>query len=182
MNYLSAAIANIQATPWWAIPAATIAGVLITVAATTTLEFRRSVRDRNARLFDLRRQAYATIADLIRRQMGALNMANSRNPGQDTDFRAPEEVRAIHREAAVQASLVGSPELVEAIDYQYQCTLEAWAAIRKARSELNAMEKYKYTEVEIQKLVDKAEREALRVTNILRKDTGVPGDVLKQWF
>jgi DNA transposition AAA+ family ATPase len=114
--------------------------------------------------------------------MGALNMANSRNPGQDTDFRAPEEVRAIHREAAVQASLVGSPELVEAIDYQYQCTLEAWAAIRKARSELNAMEKYKYTEVEIQKLVDKAEREALRVTNILRKDTGVPGDVLKQWF
>ena len=37
----------------------------------------------------------------------------------------PEEARKVHREAEVLASLIGSAELVDAIGYQYQCTLEA---------------------------------------------------------
>ncbi len=45
-----------------------------------------------------------------------------------------DETRKVHREAAILASLIGSAELVEAIDYQYQCTLEAWTAMRKKDS------------------------------------------------
>jgi hypothetical protein len=166
--------------PWWVVSAATLAGVLITVAATVTLEMLRARRDRDARLFDERRQAYAAIADLVRRQVVILNDGQAAFI-KGVQVKLSDETRAIHREAALLASLIGSPELVDAIDYQYQCTLEAWAAMRKSlRKEDSPEEGQGPWGAHI--LVSTARKEALRVINVLRRDTGVPGELKHQWF
>src|SRR5580698_2057039 len=124
MDYASPSLNISQSAPWWALPAATLAGVLITVAATVTLELLRARRDREARLFDARRETYTSIATLVRRQMALLKHGFSVT-NEPHEVVVPEEARKVHRGAEVLASLIGSAELVDAIGYQYQCTLEA---------------------------------------------------------
>lgn len=165
--------------PWWAVPTATLAGVMITVAATATLEHFRGLREREARLSDTRRQAYTEIASLVRRQMALLKEGyenfQARRP-----HSTPEEARETHRQAAVLASLIGSPELVDTVDLQYQTSLEAWLEMRRATVEMA-----QDLAPDIKRVADRvamAEEEALRAINILRRDTGIPGEVWHQWF
>jgi hypothetical protein len=98
MDYASPSLNISQSAPWWALPAATLAGVLITVAATVTLELLRARRDREARLFDARRETYTSIATLVRRQMALLNHGFS-VANEPHEVVVPEEARKVHREA-----------------------------------------------------------------------------------
>lgn len=166
--------------PWWAVPAATLAGVVITVAATATLEHFRAKRERDVRLFDARQKAYTKIASLVRRGMTLLKEGREAFQRQDLPDVVPKEVRDAHRRAAVLASLIGSAELVEAIDLHYQTNLEAWLAIRRAAAAVKASASP--DDKLVKDRIDATEREALVVINVLRKDTGVPGKLRHQWF
>jgi hypothetical protein len=180
MEHLSSALSAASSTPWWAVPAATLSGVLITVAATVTLEFLRARRERDTRLFDERRQTYASIADLMRRQMILLN-DGSASFYRGAKVTVPEEVRKIHREAAIIASLIGSSELVDVIDSQYQCSLEVWGAMWKSQASNDSPPDSEEVH-NVGALRNRAEEQALRVINVLREDTGVPGKLQHQWF
>jgi hypothetical protein len=95
----------------------------------------------------------------------------------DAKFVPDELIRKNHREASVRASLVGSPELLEAVDLQYQRVLEALTAIRLATTAELSGEKGDTTPEIIADRINKAEEQAIQVANILRKDTGIPGKV-----
>jgi hypothetical protein len=104
-----------------------------------------------------------------------------------------EDVRTLHREAAVLASMTGSAELVDAIDDQYQYVLDVLVHIRRGcADELERSKKNSGSSdfrlpdadirADIEKRLTKTEQGALRIINILRKDTGVPGKLVHQWF
>jgi hypothetical protein len=178
-GFISAASSAAPAAPWWAIPAATVSGVLITVAATVTLEVLRGRRDREVRLSDVRRQTYANIADMIRRQMSFLADEISKFEKGEV-IGVSDEPRNNHNEAAVQASLVGSTELAEAIDYLYQLTLEALVFMRRTIG--MKIERGQAVYQKASELQETAEAQALRIINIIRRDTGVPGNLTHQRF
>jgi FtsZ-binding cell division protein ZapB len=91
-----------------------------------------------------------------------------------------DEPRASHDEAAVLASLVGSTELTDAIEILYQRTLEVIIFMRRSIAEKK--ERDQALSQQVMTLRETAEAQALQVINILRNETGVPGNLRHQWF
>jgi hypothetical protein len=100
----------------------------------------------------------------------------------NTPIETSPEIYETHREASVRASLIGSVELAEAIDYQYQLVLEALQAIRRAISGWSDPKEGPVTDEQIADRINAAEGQALQVVNTLRTETGVAGKLRHQSF
>jgi hypothetical protein len=166
--------------PWWAIPAATLAGVIITVAATTVIEYFRGRREKQVRFFEARRQEYTGIESLVKQEMRLL--ADGYKALQvGGEIKPPQRAMRAHRLAAAAASLISSPIVAESIDYHYQCVLEAWQALRRSKSGWTPPKDSREA-IDVQAKWQAAETAALDVTNNLRRDLGVPGSLRHSWF